>query len=333
MSAPRLNNRYNGMPEQEDFFSLSRHYQNYFIYQCMHQGLPVSRLGEDGIPKQEALCFKTIHSLGFSLDSTRAINNEEEGPSRYEYFVSFMGLLGAQGVLPQHYIKLSLERIKKGDFALSEFIGLFEHRLISLYFKALGKYKLPVQFQDNNGDEHDNFSRALNSFANASGHNPAQLYYSGHYARRNRPAINLQSLLAELLGVKVVVESMQGSWLPIREQDRCRTGRNGRNHHLGSGVILGKRYWDIQSTIVIALYDIDMSVFQSLQADKPAYRLLVAAVSAYVPVHIRTFFRFHIQCSQQQTKPLGKQLKLGGNAWLMSQKNSCLVAKRLMQRH
>lgn len=331
MSTPSLNNRYDGQLEKEDFFSLVRHYEAHFIRACHARGLDVSKLGEDGAPSQEALKFKSISSLGFGLDKTKLIDSDAD-VNRYEYLVSFIGLLGSAGVLPQHYIKLSLERIKHGDFALSEFIGLFEHRLISLYYKAIGKYKLSVQYENSNGDGNDHFSRALKSFSGCHGGNDVQLFYSGHYAKSNRPLVNLKSIVSELVGAKVSAQSMVGNWLPIAARDRCQAGVTGKNHQLGSGVILGKRYWDMQSRIVIAIHDIDMNTFQALQVDRPLYQLLASAVNAYVPVHISVQFEFHVRCLQQEMTPIGNGFQLAGNAWLMSKPKSSLVSKRVLTR-
>ncbi len=332
MSASSLNNRYNGHVEREDFFSLVRHYENNFIRECALKGEAASRIGEDGHPSNEVIRFKSIPSLGFSLDSIRLKEADSSSMSQYEYLVSFIGLLGASGVLPQHYIKLALERIKHGDFALSDFIGIFEHRLISLYYKSLGKYKLPVQYENSEGKETDHFSLSLKSFASCYGDNPVQIFYSGHYAKSNRPLSNLELMIAELVQARVTTRSMVGCWLPIMLRDRCQIGRQGKNHQLGAGVILGKRYWDIQSKIIIGIHDIDMPTFLTLQTGEPLYQRLASAVNAYVPPHISVCFEFHVRCKRGEVNPLGKGLQLNNNAWLMSKSKDVLISKRLLSR-
>jgi len=331
MSTPSLNNRYDGLLEKEDFFSLVRHYETHFIRACEELGVDVARLGEDGSPSLEALKFKSIPSFEYGLDKTRLIESDNE-INQYEYLVSFIGLLGSAGVLPQHYIKLSLERIKHGDFALSEFIGIFEHRLISLYYKAIGKYKLPAQYGDFHGNESDNFSCALKGFSGFHEKNDVQLFYSGHYAKNNRPLVNLKSIVSDLVKAKISTQSMVGNWLPIAPRDRCKLGARGKNNKLGSGVILGKRYWDIQSKIVISIHDIDMNTFLELQAGKPRYILLASAINAYVPVHISVYLEFHVKCIRQEMTPIGKGFQLASNAWLMSKPKNSLVSKCVLTR-
>ena len=53
------------------------------------------------------------------------------------------------GVLPEHYTSLVIERshLRLKDHALREFLDLFNHRLISLYFRAWEKYRFPVAYE------------------------------------------------------------------------------------------------------------------------------------------------------------------------------------------
>ena len=53
--------------------------------------------------------------------------------------VNFLGLTGPQGVLPLDYSLYAAGRERAGDHALKDFIGLFEHRIISLFYRAWAK--------------------------------------------------------------------------------------------------------------------------------------------------------------------------------------------------
>ncbi|MGH1485302.1 MAG: type VI secretion system baseplate subunit TssG [Cellvibrionaceae bacterium] len=332
MSTLNLKNQYDGQLEREDFFSLVRQYERNHAYDSKQMGVACSKIGEDGPPTNEVIRFKSVSSLGFSLDAIRNVNLDPDKPDHYELLVSFMGLLGSTGVLPQHYIKLSLERIKHGDYALSEFIGLFEHRLISLYYKAWGKYKLPVQYECSSQEGEDDFSKALKGFSGFYRGKALQLYYSGHYSKNNRPLSNLKKMVSEFLDAEVLVESMVGRWLPINKRDRCLSGIRGKNHQLGAGVILGKRYWDIQSKIIICINNITMQQYEALQPDQALYKLLAFAVNAYVPTHITVCFEFRVKSHQHELTRIGKGCQLARNTWLMSHPKDILVSKRLLLR-
>ena len=332
MSTAGIKNQYDGQAEKENFFSLVRQYERSYIYNCQRNHTDYAKIGEDGSPAKEAIRFRTVSSLGFNLDSIKNIKDDPSRPNEYEFFTSFIGLLGVAGVLPQHYTKLSLERIKHGDHGLSEFIGLFEHRLISLYYKAWGKYKLPIQYESTQIKGNDNFSNILKGFSGFNRGKVLQLYYSGHYSRSNRPLSNLQSMVSELIDADVSVASMVGRWLPIHPRDRCRSGVNGSNHQLGAGVLLGRRYWDIQSKIIIHINDISMNQYLELAPGKLLYDLLCFAVNTYVPTHITVGLKFRIKAFKRELRPIGKGYQLSNNAWIMSRKKDILISKRLLPR-
>ena len=332
MSNLSINTQYDGLEEKENFFSLVRQYERKYIDHCREGDADYSKIGEDGSPLKEVIRFKTVSSLGFSLDRIKNIKSDSSKSNHYEFFVSFMGLLGVAGVLPQHYIRLSLERIKRGDDALAEFIGLFEHRLISLYYKAWGKYKLPIQYESSPVKGSDNFSSVLKGLSGFNRGKELQLYYAGHYSRSNRPLSNLQSIVAELINTEVVIESMVGRWLPIYQKDRCQSGIYGKNHQLGTGIVLGRRYWDVQSKIVMTIGAISMEQYLDLAPGKPLYDLLCFAVNTYVPAHIAVGFEFRIKGFKRELTPLGRGVQLSKNTWLMSQSSDILISKRVLSR-
>jgi type VI secretion system protein ImpH len=333
MSTFAIKNSYDGGKEAESFFALVRQYERHYIHACKSDNDSYTKIGEDGSPAKEAIRFKSVKSLGFSVDSINTINLGSDKPDQYEFFVSFMGLLGAAGVLPQHYIKLALQRIKQGDYALSEFIGLFEHRLISLYYKAWGKYKLSVQYEASDQEGEDGFSTILKSFSGFYHGKTAQVYYAGHYSKNNRSLSNLQKMIQEVVSTDVYIQQMVGQWLPINSRDRCVSGVNGKNHQLGTGIILGKRYWDIQSKITIGISGLSMEQYLSLHPSEPLYDVLASMVNAYVPVHIRVEFTFTVNSHQKYVSKIGQGFQLSSNAWLVSKKKNILLSKRLLNRN
>ena len=50
-------------------------------------------------------------------------------------------------MLPHHYTELLIQRIRERDDSLRDFLDLFHHRLISLFYRAWEKYRLPVAYE------------------------------------------------------------------------------------------------------------------------------------------------------------------------------------------
>src|SRR5690606_40260468 len=51
------------------------------------------------------------------------------------------------GVMPYHYTELILQRLKQKDESLLRFLDLFNHRIISLFYQAGTKYRLPIEYE------------------------------------------------------------------------------------------------------------------------------------------------------------------------------------------
>ncbi len=57
-----------------------------------------------------------------------------------------MGLTGPTGVLPYAYTELILERLRSKDNSLASFLDIFNHRMISFFYRAWEKYRFPVTY-------------------------------------------------------------------------------------------------------------------------------------------------------------------------------------------
>src|SRR5216683_1495510 len=115
---------------------------------------PCGPLGEDQAPHQEAMRFHVLASQSFPAAAVSQVKWPEEQEQEKndplpnpEMVVTFMGLTGSQGVLPRHYTTLLMQRLRNKDFALRDFLDLFNHRVISLFYRAWEKYRLPFIYE------------------------------------------------------------------------------------------------------------------------------------------------------------------------------------------
>lgn len=109
-------------------------------------------VGYDFAPANEAVRFRAAASHSFPAGAIRDVRPFkgplEPGESRPpDMSAAFFGMTGPQGVLPRHYTSLLIERIRAKDFALRDFLDMFNHRLLSFFYRAWEKYRFAFAYE------------------------------------------------------------------------------------------------------------------------------------------------------------------------------------------
>ncbi|XPF94937.1 type VI secretion system baseplate subunit TssG [Colwellia sp. RE-S-Sl-9] len=237
-------------PSEHDF------YQAVFALQKqLAQGKAQFRkVGHDSLPKNELVRFKAEQHLGFPGQPIKEVsqNDTSKDAISVDMLVSFMGLTGSSGVLPQHYSELVLERLKLKDTGMKDFYDLFNHRLISLFYRAWEKYRFSVNYQNNQSYAPDSFSFAISKL---SGNQNNNLLYAGIFNKKIRSVDGLISILSHFTQSEVSVKQFKGKWqkLSVTEQTRLAARKlpEGQFARLGVDASIGSRVWDINSGIEI----------------------------------------------------------------------------------
>jgi type VI secretion system protein ImpH len=110
-----------------------------------------SPVGLDAKPADEVARFRAHASLAFPPSQIVALDPPEPGRPNPLLTVTFFGLYGPSGVLPQHYTQMILDLIRdeRGPErrSLRDWLDLFDHRLISLFYRAWEKYRFYIPFE------------------------------------------------------------------------------------------------------------------------------------------------------------------------------------------
>lgn len=217
------------------------------------------QVGHDSLPKNELLRFKSDQHLGFPGTSVSKVEEREGNGKAFSFIdmhVSFMGLTGTSGVLPQHYTELLLQRLRYKDSGMRDFFDLFNHRLISLYYRAWKKYRFATNISAADSQKADPFTTVLNELTGS--YEGIGKYYAGIYNRKIRSSAGLTLILNEFTGGKVEIEQFQGQWQNLAENEQTqlakRTNPEGQFACLGVDTCLGSRVWDINSAIKINIH-------------------------------------------------------------------------------
>jgi type VI secretion system protein ImpH len=254
-------------------------------------------VGEDNPPDREVVHFHAVPALSFPAGSVAQLRAEDKGVA--EMLVAFMGLTGPAGVLPHHYTAMLLRRLRLKDSSLRDFLDLFNHRAVSLFFRAREKYSLPASYErvrlDAQRTEPDPTTQALYCLVGLgtrglrgrlSIDDEAFLYFSGHFSHSPRSAISLECMLCEYFGLPIQVEQLQGQWLYLSTDDCAQlpsdTNPEGANNQMGLNVVVGERVWDVQSKFRLRVGPLTYAQFRRFMPDGDALRPLCEMVRSYV---------------------------------------------------
>jgi type VI secretion system protein ImpH len=224
----------------------------------------------ESLPAKEVVRFRTRPTLEFPASEVHEVRTRNgaslQSDEPPEMYVSFMGLIGPVGVMPTLLTELVAERARYKDTALWEFLDLFNHRLVSLFYRAWERYRLTIGFERGGRDQ---FAEYLFSLIGLGTHGqreqlgfpPQGLFlYEGLLAQKPHSATAIESMLGDYFGVGSRLVPFTGQWLKLDDESICRLGR--ANSELGVGTIAGERIWDVQSKFRMRLGPMPLAKFE-----------------------------------------------------------------------
>lgn len=282
---------------------------------------PVGRFAQ---PQSECVRFEAHNSTTFPASEIQEFEWREGRPPRMG--VNFMGLTGPLGVLPLYYTRLVIDRARARDTGIRDFLDIFNHRMVSLFYRAWEKYRFTVEFARSGSDQVAAHLRdavgvgtgGLQSRQPVPDH--ALIFYSGLIAPLTRSATALKQLLEDYFDVPVEIVQFAGGWSELdRPTQTWLEEKQDDSQKLAFGAMVGDEVWDEQSRVRIRLGPLTLE----------QYRDFLPAGSAYEPLRsITRFFRgtevdFEVQLVLARDEVPGCELgredegaaKLGWSSW------------------
>lgn len=201
------------------------------------------RVGHDGWPDRELVRFRSSQHMGYASQdvSERKVRKLDNGLQHAELTVDTMGLTGARGALPAHYSEMVLAQLKQKSPAMRDFFDLFNHRLLSLYYRSWEKTQLAVHQERQGEDDFTNILKAL-----TGSEQQWEIWYGGAMSRGARSASTLKAVLSDVSDMPVAVRTLQGGWVRVAPEDQSRLpsrpNPEGQYARLGDAM-LGSRAW------------------------------------------------------------------------------------------
>jgi type VI secretion system protein ImpH len=253
--------------------------------------------------------------------------------------VTFIGLYGPQGVLPQHYTQLVIDRVRKKDTALRDFLDAFNHRIISLFYRAWEKYHFAVGYDRTLRSPElgeDLFTRCLFSLVGLAPPTTRNrlaladrtlLYYASHFSHRPRNVWALTAMLNDYFRVPVTVQQFQGQWLYLNRENQSRMlsdpDAEMLNNQLGMDVIVGDRVWSIENKFRVRLGPLSYRQFRRFTPFGDRLEWLGQFVRMYVGPEWDFDVQPVLRAAEIPACRLGGEggdpAYLGWNTWLISE--------------
>lgn len=283
-------------------------------------------VGREGPPRRESVRFRGRASLAFPASEVHHLEQPADGDGPPVMTVAFLGLTGPVGVLPQCYTEFQIERNRAGDQTFTAFLDLFQHRLISLFYRAWEKYRPPIPFERGEGGRVSQYLFDLIGLGTPGLRerhrfdDDALLFYTGFLAQRHRPAIVLEQLLRDHFGWPIEVQQFVGQWLKLEPGDRSILGPDGPNNGLGTSLILGDRVWDEQGKFRLRVGPLTFDQFQALSPDGTDFPTLAEMTRLFVDAELVFDVQLVLRADEvpacQLTSAPGRGPQLGRHAWL-----------------
>ncbi|HPC83586.1 MAG TPA: type VI secretion system baseplate subunit TssG [Thermoanaerobaculaceae bacterium] len=273
-------------------------------------------VGGRGPFEAEGVRFRPDPSLAFSPSDVRRVETAGEEERRrgeswdHRVVVNFMGLYGVAAPSPVYFSELvGFEDVDPDP--LVDFLDIFNHRIISLYYRAWLRYRYPFRYEVGGGDELSGYLLSFLGLGDPTtrgnlGVAPERLLkYIGLLSLRSKPPEALQRVLSDYLeGVPAAVDELVLRWVAIAPANRNRLGVAAST--LGSDLLLGTRMPDRMGRMRVVLGPLGLDRFRELLPDRALFGEVCSLVE------MQTFKRFEYDLELRLRGPEVPTLSVGG---------------------
>jgi type VI secretion system protein ImpH len=237
-------------------------------------------------PGSEAVRFAAHTTLSFPPSQIYDVKRGQNGQLKME--IQFMGLCASVTIMPSAYKEYLLTRLKNKDTAMQNFFDLFDHRMISLFYRGWEKYRFFIGYE---AGQREHLTPRMMDLLGLGTEGLAQrtalpdaalLAYAGLLGRHTRSAAGLKQILEDYFNVPVTIVQFAGTWRSLPPDHRTAfAGSNRASERLGVGTVVGNEVWDHHGRIRICIGPVGYREYLSFLPGPGAYRDLEAWVRFY----------------------------------------------------
>jgi type VI secretion system protein ImpH len=288
--------------------------------------------------KKEAVFLQSKPSFDFSTTHILSIQAPlEKLPCQLS--VNFFGLMGPNGPMPFQDTFLALHRARFGDLVLKDYLDCFNHRLLSLFYRAWSKNRLYIGFENaiKHGPSKDTGANILKSFHGEMVFFPTNVlpknfgcFFSGILSQKPASALGLKQILACFLNLPVNIKKNVGKWIIISKEEKTKiaTKKQENYNSLADQAMLGGRFCSHATYFQVSIGPLTLGQFEKLLPGGDLINQVWQIICYYAPSHLKCQIQLILKASQVPmcaVKIMGGG-QLGLNTWL--QRKVCTLDKK-----
>ena len=295
------------------FFHLIR------MMECLYDNQP--RVGESLRAADEMIRLSQEPSMGFETATLTGVKpGGKNKPHRLS--VSFFGMLGPNGPLPLHLTEYARQRqLHYNDHTFARFLDIFNHRMLSLFYRAWAVHQPVVSFDRPESDRFITYIGSLSGLGMSAFlkrdefPDYAKLHYTGRLSCYTKNPDGLMAMLSDYFKLPADIEEFIGEWLPLPKEMICRLGM-GAATTLGRSLIVGRSMWACQHKFRIRMGPMGFSDYVRFLPTGDRINALVALVRNYIGDELAWDMNLVLKEENVPALRLDGSCQLGWTTWL-----------------
>ncbi len=283
------------------------------------------RVGRADRIAEDPIRFGQEASLAFAPSTISRITGADpvapDSPARM--LVYFLGMLGPNGPMPIHITEYAHDReLNSRDETIPRFFDVFNHRMISLFYRAWTVGHQTVSFDRPDDDRFANYVLSLAGYGTPSLQRRdrvsdlAKSHFAGRLVIQTRNPEGLESIVAGYFGVGCTLEEYVGRWMSLPPDATCQLGSDPASGTLGKTCIVGSRFWDVLQSFRLRLGPMGIEDFERFLPIGKSFGRLTDWIKNYCGQEFIWDCRLILRREEVPAVCLGKAGRLGWTTWL-----------------
>mgnify|MGYP003867160149 CR=1 FL=1 len=290
------------------------------LLECSDPARP--RLGQAVRVADEVVRISQSVSLAFERTSLVTLERGD-GARPWRLTCRQPGLFGHAGPLPLHFTEEADRRARHhGDASTREFIDLFNHRLLALFYRAWADGEPAIACDRPADNPLAAVIGAIGGFGESASRGRSALPdtialgSASWFGRQARSPDGLVALLERHLGLAARVEELDGGWVPLPSASRLVLRSHGRERVLLGRRILGRRGWCADGAFRLVVRLAGAAALDALTRPGKALDTLDEVVRTYVGDELAWTLELALPARAARPVSLDRRTRLARDSWL-----------------